>query len=154
MIGCAYVTCICCYCFWLFAFLILGICGATLYDGYSLVGTTSVAQIHRQSVPLIGVLNGAVSVRLTEIGGTEIVLIKFYVLPYCSSKDSFQSLAINETTTVGFDSPTVKSKSLTEWYFFDNTTLVTTITLLTFFPTTTLMTVLHFLLPLTILTIF
>ncbi len=124
----AYTTFCCCFCCWFIVSLVLGICGTTLYNGYFLAGTTSVSQIHRPSVPLIGSLKGAVSVRLTEIRGTQIVPILFYVLPQCSSQSSYKNLNVNETFKVTFDSPTEKSKGLTEWYFLENTTLTVAIT--------------------------
>ncbi len=109
-------------------FLILfGIFGAVFYNGFSLVSTTSVAQIHRPSVPLITAYNGTNRVRLTVIDGSDIP-ISFYVLSQCSVQDFFVSVEVSETVTVSFDSPTEKSKSLTEWYFLGNTTLTTTIT--------------------------
>ncbi len=112
--------CSCC-CTLFVVFVTLGIFGATLYDGYSLVGTTSVALIHRQSVPLIAIHDLSTKfIRLSEISGTGVVPISFYQLSDCSS---FIDVEINEIVTVSFDSPTDKSKAVTELYMLGNTTI-------------------------------
>ncbi len=126
---CAYAVCLFCYCCWFVVFLILGICGAVLYNGYSFVGTTDVVQIHRQSVPLIAIHNlSANFIRLAEINETDLVPISFYMLNDCSSKDVFIDIKINEIVTVKFGSPTNKSKAVTELYMLGNTTLTVDIT--------------------------
>ncbi len=90
----AYGTCICCCSFWFFVFFILGIMGATFYDDYSLVNTTSVALIHRQSVPLIATHDLLTKfIRFSEISGTGVVPITFYTLSDCSS---FADIEFNE----------------------------------------------------------
>ena len=104
----------------------LGITGAIFYDDYSLVNTTSVALIHRQSVPLIATHDlSTKSFRLSEISGTGVVPITFYELSDCSS---FADIEFNEIVTVSFDSPTVKTKAVTELYMLGNTTISIDIT--------------------------
>ena len=124
-------ACVCSYCCCFIVSLILGICGAVLYDGYSLVGTTNVVQIHRQSVPLITIQDPSTNfVRLSEIitSGTDLVTIIFYKLSDCSSSTAFIGVKINEIMTVNFSSPTIKSKAVTELYLAGNTTLTVDIT--------------------------
>ncbi len=117
----AYGFCICCYGCWFVVFLVLGMCGAIYYDDYSLLNTTSVALIHRQSVPLIAIHDLSTKfIRLSEISGTGVVPISFYQLSDCSS---FIDVEINEIVTVSFDSPTDKSKAVTELYMLGNTTI-------------------------------
>ncbi len=114
---------ICCCCF--VVSLILGVCGAVLYDG-SFNRTTSVVQIHRQSVPLITIHDLSTHlVRLTEFG-TDLVPITFYTLSDCSSLDSFINVEINEF--VNFSSLTNKTKAATELYLVRHTTLTVDIT--------------------------
>ncbi|XP_064398906.1 uncharacterized protein LOC135345411 isoform X2 [Halichondria panicea] len=116
------------FCCGFVVFLILGICGVVLYDGYSFISTTSVVQIDRQSVPLIVIHDLPTDlVRLTEFG-TDFVPISFYTLRDCSSNDSFINVEINETITVNFSSPTDKSKPVTELYLARNTTVTVAIT--------------------------
>ena len=72
----------------------LGITGAIFYDDYSLVNTTSVALIHRQSVPLIATHDLLTKfIRFSEISGTGVVPITFYTLSDCSS---FADIEFNE----------------------------------------------------------
>ncbi len=124
----AYAVCCCCFCCWFGVFLLLGVCGAVLYDGYSLVGTTSVVQIHRESVPLIVKHDPSTKYRLSEISGTDVVPIVFYTLSDCFSDGSFTDVKINEIMTVNFDSPTDYGKAVTEWYLLGNTTISINIT--------------------------
>ena len=95
---------------------------------YLLVGTTSVAQIHRQSVPLIGTLDNPStfdSVRFSEpTNGTDFVPISFYTLRNCSSSAAFIDVEINEMVIVNFGSSTDKSKAVTELYLARNTTII------------------------------
>ena len=126
-----YIVCVCSCCCCFIVSLILGICGAVLYDGYSLVGTTDVVQIHRQSIPLIAIQDPSTNfVRLSEIitSGTDLVTIIFYKLSDCSSSTAFIGVEINEIMTVNFGSPTIKSKPVTELYLVGNTTLTVDIT--------------------------
>ncbi len=98
--------------------------GASLYDGYSLTGPVSVAQIHRQSVPLFGTvdLSNVDSVKLTETRGPDFIPTSFYA-GHCS----FIDVEINETVIVNFG-PTDKSKAVTEFYLARNTTISLDIT--------------------------
>ncbi len=99
----------------------LGTTGAIFYDDYSLVNTTSVALIHRQSVPLIATHDLSTKFfRFSEISGTGVVPITFYELSNCSS---FIDVDIDEIVTVSFDSPTDKTKAVTELYMLGNTTI-------------------------------
>ncbi|XP_064398878.1 uncharacterized protein LOC135345382 isoform X2 [Halichondria panicea] len=107
--------------------------GSLLYDSYSLVvGTTNVAQIHRQSVPLIGIPDNPStfdSLSFSEpTNGTDFVPISFYTLWNCFYDDAFIDVEITETLNVNFDSPTDKSKPVTELYLLGNTTLTVDIT--------------------------
>ncbi len=116
-----------------FLFLfVLGFLGSLLYDGYSLINTTIVAQIHRQSMPLIGILDNPStfdSLRFSEpTNGTDFVPISFYTLRNCSSSAAFIDVDINEIVTASFDSLTEKSKAVTELYLASNTTLTVDIT--------------------------
>ena len=116
-----------------FLFLfVLGFLGSLLYDGYSLVGTTNVAQIHRKSVPLIGILDNPStfdSLRFSvPTNRTDFVPISFYTLRNCSSSAAFIDVDINEIVTASFDSLTEKSKAVTELYLASNTTLTVDIT--------------------------
>ncbi len=115
-------------CCWFVVFLILGICGAVLYDRYSLVDTTSVMQIHRQTVPLIAIHDLSTKfIRLSEISRTDVVPISFYTLSDCFSDDSFIDVEVDEIVTVNFGS-TDKTKAVTEFYLLRNTTLTLNIT--------------------------
>ncbi len=111
---------------------VLGFLGSLLYDGYSLINTTIVAQIHRKSVPLIGILDNPStfdSVRFSEsTNGTNLVPINFHTLRNCFSSAAFIDVDINEIVTVSFDSPTKKSKPVTELYLARNMTLTVAIT--------------------------
>ena len=118
--------CICCCTCSFVVFVTLGIFGAVYYNGYSLVGTASVALIHRQSIPLIAIHDLSTRFfRLTEISSTDLVPITFYELSDCSS---FIDVEIDEIVTVSFDSPTDKSKAVTELYMLGNTTISIDIT--------------------------
>ena len=124
-LGACFCSCCCCF----IVSLILGICGAVLYDRYLLVGTTDVVQIHRQSVPLIAIQDPSTNfVRLSEISGTDLVTIIFYKLSDCSSSAAFMDVEFNEMVNVSFSSPTIKSKAVTELYLAENTTLTVNIT--------------------------
>ncbi len=120
--------CLCCFSCWFIITFILGVCGAAFYDGYSLISAISVTQIHRPSIPFIGAFDTAASIQLQEVSDPDIVPIQFYTLRQCFSQDSLMTINIDETSKVTFDSPTEKSKGLTEWYFLENTTLSVTIT--------------------------
>ncbi len=99
-----------------------------LYKPYSLVSTTNVAKIHRQSVPLIGILDNPSTSDVYRFSEPDLVPIAFYTLRDCSSDDSFMDVEINETMTVNFSSSTDKSKAVTELYLLGNTTLTLDIT--------------------------
>ncbi len=118
--------CICCCTCLFVVFLFLGLFGAIYYNGYSLVGTAGVALIHRQSIPLIAIHDLSTRFfRFSEISSTDLVPITFYELSDCSS---FIDVEIDEIVTVSFDSPTDKSKAVTELYMLGNTTISIDIT--------------------------
>ena len=88
-------------------------------------------QLHQPSVPLIGKVNKSLFVKLTyTVNGTSNDLpISFYVLQQCSAQDSFIRVEVNDVMAITFNSlVTERSKSLSDWYFLENTTLTVTIT--------------------------
>lgn len=125
---CIHITVCSCFAFWFIFTFVLGVCGAAVYNPFSLISTTNVAQIHQQSIPLIGKLNmnmgHLLRLRVLE---SHTLPISFYISQQCSAQDSYKIKNVNEIVTVGFSS-SVESRKLTEWYFIGNTTVNTIIT--------------------------
>ena len=128
-VGVVFCLTFCCCCLiWLIITLVLGVCGAVLYNPFSLVSTINIVQIHRPSVVLLGLSSDVNNIVRFTVNGPDFFSISVHTLNDCSSDDSFESIEVNETITVRFNFPTEKTKSLTEWYFLENITLSVTVT--------------------------
>ena len=92
-----------------------------LYNNRTLSTSTNITLIQNPSIPLIGTVDdvsGIDSVRFNETKETDVIPVDFYALNLssCLRDDLIANIPLNNTIWLNFDSLSVRSKAVTEWY--------------------------------------
>lgn len=100
-------------------FLLLGIFGAVFYNNQSLLISTNISQIQRQSMPFITSFQlQGYSLTFSEASEMRIVPVTLFAFPNCSNSFIVRD-SISETVSVTFGSEAT-TVMVTEWYLLSN----------------------------------